>query len=122
MDHWPSHLTLIATVAITTVVWVAVTWLTAPTDRAVLHSFYRAVQPPGPGWAVTRRECGNLPPRGDLSLAFTGVLGGCLCVYSALFGMGHWLMGHTAWAAACLVVLVASSVLLQQVLRRLWAR
>jgi hypothetical protein len=31
-------------------------------------------------------------------------------------------MGHTAWALACLAALVAGVVLLQQVLRRLWAR
>jgi hypothetical protein len=111
-----------ATVAITTVIWLAVTWLTPATDRTVLHSFYRSVRPPGPGWVAVRHECGDLAPKGDLSLAFTGVLGGCLCVYAALFGMGYWLMGHTAWALACLAALVAGTVLLQQVLRRLWAR
>src|SRR6185437_4963973 len=40
---------LIASVAFTTVVWVAVTLLTPPTDQATLIRFYECTRPGGPG-------------------------------------------------------------------------
>jgi len=45
-----SHVSLIWTVAVTTVVWISVTLMTAPADRARLTEFYRLVRPAGPGW------------------------------------------------------------------------
>ena len=45
----PSHLSLIVTVAITTAVWLAATFLTPPTDDATLRRFYRLARPSGPG-------------------------------------------------------------------------
>ena len=41
---------LLITIAVTTVVWVAATYLTAPTDRTTLVNFYRLVRPAGRGW------------------------------------------------------------------------
>jgi hypothetical protein len=57
----PSHLALVATVAITTVIWVAVTWLTPPTDRAVLHSFYPKCDPLAPAGKPSAAETGLSP-------------------------------------------------------------
>ncbi|MDH4063671.1 MAG: Na+:solute symporter, partial [Acidobacteriota bacterium] len=91
---FPQHLSLVATVAVTTVVWLAATWLTPATDRATLRRFYTTARPAGPGWAAIRRESGGLPSSDDLWDAFTGCAASCAFVYSALFGAGHWLMGH----------------------------
>jgi Na+/proline symporter len=115
---WPSHVTLLATVALTTAVWLAVTWLTAPTDPDVLRRFYRAVRPAGPGWARVRHECDDLPSTDDLTAAFGGWLAGCACVYAALFATGHLIMGHTAWAAGLGLVFAVSAVALTRSLRR----
>src|SRR5207253_9890261 len=60
----PGHISLIFTVAITTVVWVAVAYLTSPTDRTTLLSFYKLVRPAGPGWESTRQGAG-LPSSPD---------------------------------------------------------
>jgi solute:Na+ symporter, SSS family len=112
---------LVGTVAVTTVVWVAVAFMTAPTDADVLRSFYRAVRPAGPGWAPVRRACGRLPPIDALAPAFTGWVSGCACVYGALFGTGHALLGHPIRAAVCGVLCIASGAVMVRVFRRLWA-
>src|SRR3954463_11939192 len=41
---------LIATTAVTTVVWLVVTMLTKPEPEATLAAFYARVQPAGTGW------------------------------------------------------------------------
>ena len=117
----PTQWSLILTVAVTTVVWLTVAFVTDPTDRTVLQKFYRTVRPPGRGWQVVRAECGGLAPLGDLRLAATGWLSGCALVYSALFGAGHALLGHTTYAAAFGGLFVVSTVVMARVLSRLWA-
>src|SRR5215211_4661428 len=57
----PATTSLLITVAVTTVVWVAATYLTSPTDRATLVEFYRLVRPAGPGWEPVRAEAGVGP-------------------------------------------------------------
>ena len=42
--------TMVTTVGITTAVWLAVTFLTAPESAETLDRFYRRVRPGGPGW------------------------------------------------------------------------
>jgi SSS family solute:Na+ symporter len=118
----PAHLSLIATVAITTAVWLGATWMTAPTDRATLRRFYEQARPAGPGWASIRRECGNLAPFDDLRAGFIGWIASCVFVYSALFGTGHLLMGHTGRAALSLVIMVVSGVTMWRSMARMWAR
>jgi SSS family solute:Na+ symporter len=117
---FPSHVSLIGTVVVTTAVWLAATWLTPATDRATLHSFYRLARPAGPGWAAVRRECGDLAPTDDLSSAFLGVLTSCVFVYAALFGAGLYLMGRHGAAAIAAVALVVSGVLTWRAVSRLW--
>lgn len=48
--------TLFFTTAFTSVVWISVTYMTKPTDISVLKTFYRLVQPGGPGWSVLSAE------------------------------------------------------------------
>src|SRR5207249_8477439 len=43
--------TLYYIVAVTTVVWLAVTFATRPADEETLKRFFRRVHPGGPGWA-----------------------------------------------------------------------
>lgn len=117
-----THVSLLLTVALTTAVWLAVTYLTAPTDRETLLGFYRSVRPPGPGWTDVRAASGGLAPAGDLAQSFTGWASGCVFVYSALFGTGHLLLGHSGWAAVFGGLFFASGVVLARVLARIWSR
>jgi Na+/proline symporter len=114
----PSHVGLLVTVATTTVVWIAVTYLSPPTDRAKLVEFYRLVRPAGPGWTSVRAEAGVGPSPDSLPQALLSWIAGCALVYSALFGSGSALYGHQAQAIVWLVVFVAAALTLWRTLRR----
>jgi len=143
----PSHVVLLVTVAVTTLVWVATAFLSPPTDRATLVSFYKLVRPAGPGWARVRAEAigAALPRPGELAVGEAGgvkpplhaadmaspdnmaaaLLGwtlGCAFVYAALFGAGSFLYGHTAQGALWLAVFVASGFGLLRLLPRFASR
>ena len=116
----PSHLSLIGTVLVTTIVWLAATWLTPATDRATLHRFYRLARPAGPGWTAVRKECGDLAATDDLSAAVVGSIASCAFIYAALFGTGFFLMGRPEAGAVALVVLVVSGLVTARSVSRLW--
>jgi Na+/proline symporter len=116
----PGHISLILTVAATTVVWVAVAYLAPPTDRQTLVSFYKLVRPAGPGWSHVRAEAGVGPSPDSLSLAMLGWVLGCAFIYAALFGVGSALYGRTPQAIMWLVVFVVSGVWLLRILPRMW--
>lgn len=116
----PDHVTLLASVAITTVAWVATTLLTAPTARETLVSFYRLVRPAGPGWAAVRAEAGVGPASDSIAQALLGWVLGVAFIYAALFGTGSFLYGRTGPALVWLLVFVVSGVSLARLLPRLW--
>ncbi len=112
------HASLLVTVAATTVVWIATTLLTRPTDRAQLVAFYRKVRPAGRGWAPVAAEAGIGPSPDSMSLALLGWVLGCAFVYSALFGTGSFLFGNTAQGVMWLgVFLISGAGLLRTVPR-----
>jgi solute:Na+ symporter, SSS family len=113
----PSHISLIITVAVTTVVWLVATYVATPTDRATLVSFYRLVRPAGPGWNSVRAEAGVPASPDSLANAFIGWILGCLFVYAALFGTGSFLYGRQNVGLTWLVVFVLSGLGLIKVLR-----
>jgi len=49
---------MLVTVAVSTVVWLGVTFATKPEPDRVLESFYRRVRPGGPGWATVSTRIG----------------------------------------------------------------
>ena len=114
------HAALLVTVAATTVVWIATTLLTRPTDRAQLVAFYRKVRPAGRGWAPVAAEAGIGPSPDSMSLALLGWVLGCTFVYSGLFGTGSFLFGNTAQGVMWLVVFLISGVGLLRTVPRLW--
>jgi solute:Na+ symporter, SSS family len=116
----PSHIALLAGVAITTVVWVGVAYLGPQTDRAVLRSFYSLVRPAGPGWRTIRDESGLPASEDSLPMAMLGWVLGCAFVYATLFGAGSWLYGQRTQAIVWLVILIASGAGLSQILPRIW--
>lgn len=116
----PSHVSLIATVAVTTVVWVLVTFLTAPTDDRTLESFYRLTRPAGPGWRTVRDRTGLGPSPDSLPQALLGWTLGCLFVYSALFGTGSVLAARQGPAMLWGVLFVVSGAGLYKLVPALW--
>jgi len=86
----PSTVVLLGTVAVTTVVWVATTFLTEATSPETLASFYRLVRPAGPGWRDVRAATGVGPSGDSLPHALLAWVLGCIFVYAALFGAGSF--------------------------------
>jgi Na+/proline symporter len=117
----PTHVSLVITIAVTTLVWLAATYLTQPTDRATLVSFYKLVRPAGPGWSSVRAETGIASSPDSLPQAFLGWILGCVFVYAALFGTGSVLYGRTGLAAMWIALFVASGAGLIRLLPRLWS-
>ena len=112
---------LLITIGVTTVVWIAVTYLTPPVEAAVLRAFYDKVRPAGPGWARVRRE-GALPPSPDsMPLALLGWVLGLASVYGALFAVGGFVYHRPAEGLVWSVVSAAAIVGLIVAGRRLWA-
>jgi SSS family solute:Na+ symporter len=102
------HAALVVSVALTTLVWVSVTFLTPPVERPVLEAFYRKVRPAGPGWNDIRRTTGAAASPDSLPQALLGWTVGCAFVYGALFGVGNLLFGRTGAGLVCLGVAAAS--------------
>lgn len=116
----PEHVSLLITVATTTIVWVAVTMMTKPTSRETLVNFYTLVRPAGPGWRSIRAETGLAPSPDSLPMSLLGWVLGCTFVYAALFGAGSFLYGKTSQGTVWLVLFVLSGVGLGLILPRLW--
>jgi len=89
---------LVIGVALTTVVWLTVTWMTAPTDAATLQDFYDRIRPFGRGWARVV-EVDDTPVSGSVTAALTCWLLGCVVVYAALFGTGYALYGRAGFGS-----------------------
>jgi len=115
-----SHAALVWSVALTTVVWVVVTFLTKPADTETLRSFYRKVRPAGRGWAKVVGPEEAEGPRDNLSLAFLGWVFGCTFVYSGLFGTGALLYGQPMQGAVCLAVTLGAGLGLAWVVPKIW--
>jgi SSS family solute:Na+ symporter len=117
----PSHWSLLATVAITSLVWISVTLATRPTDRATLLSFYRLARPAGPGWKPIAREAGGGASPDSLPQCLLGWVLGCCFVYAALFGAGSFIYGKTAQGAFWAVLFAISGIGLLRLLPQMWA-
>lgn len=104
------HVSLIITVVLSTICWVTVTYMTAPTDDATLVAFYKRVRPAGAGWKRIRELAGVGPSPDSMSVALGGWVLGCVFVYSALFGTGSFLYGNKSIAMVWMAVFVASGL------------
>ncbi len=117
----PAHVTLLTTVAATTIIWLLATYLTPPDSPATLEAFYRRVRPAGAGWRRVR-EATHLPPSPDsLSNALLGWVLGCTFVFAALFGVGTALYGRTGQALVWGVLGMVSGAWLARLLRSMWS-
>jgi len=115
---------LLVGVAVTTVGWVIVTFLTRPTATSTLTSFYRLTRPGGPGWhRIVKKAAvlGESIDAGGVWFVPRGVacmVAGSLAVYSSLFATGYWLYGRRGLA----VMLGGVAVLFTLVVFKFWAQ
>ncbi|OVE81691.1 hypothetical protein BVY04_02790 [bacterium M21] len=101
----------IAIVFGSTLCWVAVTFMTKPTDDETLFSFCNLINPAGPGWKnVFAKAKANGTPieanhsKENIGLGVACMLIGSLLVYATLFATGYWLYGQTQNAIIATVI------------------
>ena len=122
--HVSTHITLLITIAITTLCWVTTALLGPQTDMETLIAFYRKVRPFGPGWKKVRIAAGfkedEYQSGDNIPLALLGWATGCIMIWSALFTVGNVLYGRTDYAVALFVTFLVSGTILLFVVRKLW--
>ncbi len=91
---------LLVTTALTTIVWLAVTYLTPAERPDHLRAFHRRVRAGGPGWrAVAPDAAGETA----LGAGLVQWLLGCAVVYLALFGIGGLVLGQRGKGALAVI-------------------
>jgi Na+/proline symporter len=101
------EVSLMIIVAWSTVVWLAVTFLTKPTDEATLKQFYGKVHPGGIGWKVIAAKMPEVQSDTGFGLLFVNWIAGCGLVLCALFGGGKILFGEPMSGLILLVLAAA---------------
>jgi Na+/proline symporter len=104
--------TAIATTVVTTIVWLAVTYLTKPEPDAVLLRFYKHVKPDVRGWRPVAALVPDVPQHRDLGSNLWAWALGCAMVYSCLFGTGKLLLNQLGLGVLLLVIAAVCAILL----------
>lgn len=113
---------MLITVAITTVVWLAATFLTKPESTDTLVAFYRRTAPSIAGWRPIAALAPGVKPRQDALANLLDWVCGCILIYGLLFGVGKLLLGETILGSAlCVVGLAAGAVIYWDLTRRGWS-
>jgi Na+/proline symporter len=125
--QFSTHISLLITIAITTVCWVVTAFVGPETDRRTLIEFYKKVHPSGPGWKKIRLEAGISETEGramqdNIPLALLGWVAGCTVIWSSLFTVGNFLYGRLDYAIALFAVVLVSGLALLYVVHRLWTK
>lgn len=96
-------------VLLTTIVWIAVTYITRPTDKKVLLSFVQNCNPGGPGWKAF--DAGRVEqwtvPQGILLMLVSSLM-----IYAGLFCTGYFLYGNMTMFTVLLVVFLLCAAFL----------
>jgi uncharacterized sodium:solute symporter family permease YidK len=86
--------TSLITAGITTVAWIAATFLTPAESEEKLLAFYRRVRPTVHGWKHIAALAPDIPQVRDISSNAFDWLMGCILVYATLFGIGKIIFGE----------------------------
>jgi len=120
---FPSWAKFPLVVLLTSIVWIAVTFLTSPEKEETLDRFYKQTQPGGPGWKAQQEKAiaeGQIKfqewsvPSGILAMIL-----GAILVYGCMFATGNWIYGNYTLASGLTLVVIVSGVLLFKVWKTL---
>jgi len=124
----PSYAKFPMIVLVTTIVWVAVTFLTQPESNQVLQKFYKKIQPGGPGWSKVINEARNenieivnTNEGWSVPSGIIAMLVGCVLIYSTMFTTGYLIYGDYANALILLVVAIISGYILSRIWKKIKA-
>jgi Na+/proline symporter len=118
--RWDPSAELVLGVAVTTVGWLVVTFLTPPVNTETLRDFHAKIRPLGGGWDAIVRPSdgagrdgtgeGESDSGGELAAGLLSWFLGCVMVYAALFGTGFLLYGNVVGGIIGLMVAVGAGV------------
>lgn len=115
---------LLLSIAVTTLVWLLVTFITRPTDTHTLVSFYNKIRPAKKGWVkflAKAQSEGHEIREGVQSRLTTEIymmVLGCFTVFSVMFGTGYFLYGKLNMGALLTFFALLGGVLL----KRAWGK
>jgi hypothetical protein len=109
---------MLATVFVSTLVWLAVTWLTRPESDDVLRTFVERVRPFGPGWARVYSRLGVAAPRVSGLRIAVGFIGGTTLVYASVCSIGKLVLGFTIEGLGFLALALTAAAAVAWVLSR----
>jgi SSS family solute:Na+ symporter len=113
---------MIITVGITTIVWLATTFLTPPEPQEVLIAFYHRTRPSAAGWGPIARLKPDVRPSRDGLSNLLDWIAGCVLIYGVLFGVGKLLLHETTIGLGLLACGLAGGVVIYWDLsRRGWS-
>lgn len=104
-----SEYSFLIVVAITTITWLLVTFLTKPESSATLTNFAKTIEPPGKKW---QEFYSYSKSNSGIKIGLLAMLIGCIGVYSLLFGMGQLLVGTMSLGILLLAVTAISGLIL----------
>jgi SSS family solute:Na+ symporter len=112
---------VLITVASSTVIWLAVTMITAPEKEEILISFYRRVRPSASFWGPIALKASDVQVIHDGACNLVDWICGCILVYMTLFGIGKLIFGQVLMGTVFLVLgLIAGSIIYWDLNRRGW--
>jgi len=95
------------------------TFVTQPESKEVLQSFYKKIQPGGPGWSkvVEEAQADNIEivdsrEKWSVPSGILAMLLGVALVYATMFATGYWIYGQITSAIVLTAVAVVSGLLL----------
>ena len=113
-------------VAVTTSIWLIVTFVTPSEEPSVLRSFYKKTQPGGPGWATVisdaQKEGVDLQEDHAAWSVPSGILAmllGCALIYSTMFSTGYLIYGNYNLAFPLLGLALVSGYLLLKIWKKI---
>jgi SSS family solute:Na+ symporter len=113
---------MIVTVTITTIVWLAVTFLTKPESKETLIAFYRRTHPSEGGWRPIAKLAPDVRPSGGGLSNLVDWICGCALIYGVLFGTGKLLLKDFTTGSILLAMgLAAGAVIYWDLSRRGWS-
>jgi SSS family solute:Na+ symporter len=96
--------TSLVTAGITTIAWIAATFLTPAESQEKLLAFYRRVRPTVHGWKKIAALAPEVPQVRDIRGNAFDWLMGCVLVYATLFGIGKIIFGDWFWGIGLLAL------------------
>ena len=113
-------------VFVTTTLWLIVTYLTPSESTSVLRSFYKKIQPGGPGWSKIVEEAKNdsedIIKENESWTVPSGIIAmllGCIMIYSIMFSTGYFIYGSYKLAIPLLGLAVISGLYLIKVWKKI---